>query len=121
MPQRRCCRTTRLVMTLRLSLPWIVRISVQRGEVWLINLKSARNSGSNAPPSFIDDLLDVSDRSMMPMVVQKEHLIEPHAGDDKGAGARQAFGGADFEVTGLDEALEEQLDSFAAIGIQVPL
>src|SRR3954453_17649409 len=84
-------------------------------------MKSARNSGSNAPPSFIDDLLDVSDRSMMPMVVQKEHLIEQHAGDDKGAGARQAFGGADFEVTGLDEALEEQLDSFAAIGIQVPL
>src|SRR5262245_38761065 len=84
-----------------------------------VKLKSARNSGSNAPPSFIDELLDVSDRSMMSIVVQKEPLIEPYTGDDKGTGAGQAFGGAGFEVAGLDEALEEQFDRFAAIGIQV--
>ena len=57
----------------------------------------------------------------MAMVVQKEPLIEPHTGDDKGAGARQAFGGADFEVTGLNNPLKEHLDGFAAIGIQVVL
>src|SRR5918996_2966262 len=84
-------------------------------------MKPARNSDSNAPPPFIDALFAVSDRSMMPMVVEKEPLIEPHAGDDKGARARQAFRGAGFEVTGLDEALEEQLDGFAAIGRQVVL
>jgi hypothetical protein len=84
-------------------------------------LKLARNSGSNTPPPFIDDLLDVSDRSMMPMVVEKEPWIEPHTGEDKDACARQAFGGADFEVTGLDEALEEQLDGFTAIGVEVSL
>src|SRR5687767_2597642 len=82
-------------------------------------MKSARNSGRDAPPPFIDELLDVSDRSMMPMVVEKEHLIEPHAGDDKGAGARQAFRGAGFEVTRLNNPLKEQLDGFAAISIQV--
>src|SRR5262245_23764997 len=81
--------------------------------------KPAHNSGSNAPPPFIDDLFDVSDRSVMPMVVQKKHLIEPHTGDDKGARARQAFRGAGFEGTGLDDALEEQLDGFAPIGIEV--
>ena len=54
------------------------------------------------------------------MVVQTESLVEPYAGDDKSAGARHAFGGAGFEVTGLDEALEEYLDGFAARGIQVP-
>src|SRR5215813_8575663 len=79
-------------------------------------MKPAHNSGSNAPPPFIDDLFDVSDRSVMPMVVQKKHLIEPHTGDDKGARARQAFRGAGFEGTGLDDALEEQLDGFAPIG-----
>src|SRR5262245_58917994 len=84
-----------------------------------ILLKPAHNSGSNAPPPFIDDLFDVSDRSVMPMVVQKKHLIEPHTGDDKGARARQAFRGAGFEGTGLDDALEEQLDGFAPIGIEV--
>src|SRR5262249_15254723 len=83
------------------------------------NAKPAHNSGSNAPPPFIDDLFDVSDRSVMPMVVQKKHLIEPHTGDDKGARARQAFRGAGFEGTGLDDALEEQLDGFAPIGIEV--
>jgi hypothetical protein len=51
-------------------------------------VKPARNSGRDAPPPFVDDLLDVSERSMLPMVVQKEHLIEPHTGDDKGTGAR---------------------------------
>src|ERR1051326_8533651 len=84
-------------------------------------LKPARNSDSNAPAPFIDDLLDVSDGAMMAMVIQKEYLIEPYTGDDKGARARQAFGGAGFEVIGLDEALEEQFDCLAAIGIEVPL
>ena len=84
-------------------------------------MKPARNSGRDAPPPFIDQLLDVSDRSLMSMVIQKEHLIEPHAGDDKGAGSRQAFGGAGLEVTGLDNPLKEQLDGFAAISIQVVL
>ena len=56
---------------------------------------------------------------MMAMVVEKEHLIEPHASDDKGTRTRQAFGGAGFEVTGLSNPLKEQLDGFAAIGIQV--
>jgi hypothetical protein len=83
--------------------------------------KPARNSGRDAPPSFIDDLLDVSDRAVLAIVIQKEHLIEPHTSDNKGAGARQAFRGAGFEVTGLKEALEEQLDGFAPIGIQVVL
>src|SRR5215510_2030299 len=89
-----------------------------RGQV-RIKVKPAHNSGSNAPPPFIDDLFDVSDRSVMPMVVQKKHLIEPHTGDDKGARARQAFRGAGFEGTGLDDALEEQLDGFAPTGIEV--
>jgi len=57
----------------------------------------------------------------MTIVIQKEDLIEPHASDDKGTRAGQAFGGADFEVTGLDDALEEQLDGLTAIGIQVLL
>src|SRR5262245_22925149 len=57
----------------------------------------------------------------MAMVIQKEHLIEPHAGNDKGPRPRQAFGWASFEVTRLDNALEEQLDGFAAIGIEVML
>src|SRR5882672_6983166 len=82
-------------------------------------LKPARNSGRNAPAPFVDDLLDVSDRSVMSMVVQKEYLIEPDTRDDKGARTRQAFGGASFAVTGLDEALEKQLDGFATIGIQI--
>src|SRR5215475_12447497 len=84
-------------------------------------LKPARNSGSNTPPPFIDDLFDVSDRSVMSMVVQKKRLREPHTSDDKGARARQAFRRASFEVTGLQETLEEQLDGFASIGIEVPL
>src|SRR5258707_14562344 len=84
-------------------------------------MKPARNSDSNAPAPFIDELLDVSDRAMMAIVLQKEHLIEPHTGDDKGARAGQAFGRAGFEVTGLDKALEEQFDRFATIGIEVPL
>ena len=57
----------------------------------------------------------------MAMVVKKEHLIEPHAGEDKGAGSGQAFGGTGFEGTGLDNPLKEQLDGFAPIGIQVVL
>src|SRR5215510_9278216 len=84
-------------------------------------MKPARNSGRNAPPSLIDHLLDVSDRSVIAIVIQKEDLIEPHASDDKGARAGQAFGGADFEVTSLNNALEEQLDGLTAIGIQVLL
>jgi hypothetical protein len=83
-------------------------------------MKPACNSGSNTPPPFIDELFDVSDRSMMAKVVEKERLIEPYTGEDKGARARQAFGGAGFEVTGLDEALAEQLDGFTAISVQVP-
>jgi hypothetical protein len=83
-------------------------------------LKPARNSGSNTPAGFIDDLLDVSDGSVMAMVVEKERLIEPHTGEDKGTRTRQAFGGAGFEVIGLDEALEEQLNGFATISIQIP-
>jgi len=55
----------------------------------------------------------------MAIVVQIEYLIEPHTGDDNGARAGQAFGGADFEVTDLNDALEEQLYSFAPIRIQV--
>src|SRR5215213_8227316 len=81
--------------------------------------KCARNSGRDAPPGFIDDVLDVGDRSVMPMVVEKEHLVEPYAGEDKGTCAGQAFGRAGFEIIGLDEALEEQLDGFAAIGVEV--
>ena len=84
-------------------------------------MKPARNSGSNAPAPFIDDLLDMSDRAMMAIVIQKEYLIEPYTGDDKGARARQAFSGAGFEATGLDEALEEQFDGLAAKSIEVPL
>jgi hypothetical protein len=81
-------------------------------------LKPARNSGSDAPPPFIAELLDVSDGSVVPMVVQKKPLIEPHTSDDKGARARQAFRRAGFEGTSLDEALEEQLDGLAPIGIE---
>src|SRR5262249_16775520 len=114
--------------------PWINMALADGGEPvsalassWIVdarpntstNLKPAHNSGSNAPPPFIDDLFDVSDRSVMPMVVQKKHLIEQETGDDKGARARQAFRGAGFEGTGLDDALEEQLDGFAPIGIEV--
>lgn len=62
---------------------------------------------------------DVSEQAVRAVVVKKERLREPHAGDAKGAGARQAFGGAGFEVTGLNDALEEQLKSLAKIGIQV--
>src|SRR5215213_9025942 len=62
----------------------------------------------------------MSGRLVMAMVVEKERLIEPHTGEDKGARTRQAFGGAGFEVIGLDEAREEQLDGFATISIQVP-
>jgi hypothetical protein len=57
---------------------------------------------------------------MLPRVVQKERVREPHTGEDKGAGARQAFGGAGFAVTGVEEAREEQLKGLAALGIQVP-
>jgi hypothetical protein len=57
----------------------------------------------------------------MSRVIQKEHLREPHAGDDKGARAGQAFGGTSLEVTSLDKPLKKQLDGFAAIGIQVVL
>ena len=57
----------------------------------------------------------------MSIVTQKEHLIEPHAGDDKGAGSGQAFGGTSLEVTGLDNPLKKQLDGFAAIGIRLVL
>src|SRR5262249_19514725 len=57
----------------------------------------------------------------MPMVVPKKRLIEPHTSDDKATRTRQAFGGAGSEVTCLDEALEEHLDSFSPIGIQVVL
>ena len=64
-------------------------------------------------------VFDVSDGSVMAMVVEKERLIERHTGEDKGARTRQAFGGAGFEIIGLDEALEEQLDGFATISIQV--
>ncbi len=56
----------------------------------------------------------------MAIISEKEHLIEPHTGEDKGAGAGPAFSGAGFQVTGLDDALEEQLDGFAAISIQSP-
>jgi hypothetical protein len=44
-------------------------------------------------------------------------LVKPHTDDDKGARACQAFGGAGFEITGLDKPLKEQLESSAAIGI----
>ena len=70
-------------------------------------MKSVRNSGCNAPASFINDLLDVSDGAVMAMIVEKQFLIEPDTGDDKGAGTRQAFGGARFEVTRLDNPLKE--------------
>jgi len=86
---------------------------------WGNYTKSARNLGRDTPPSFIDKLLDVSDWPVMSMIVEEQHLIEPHTGDDKGAGPCQAFGRAGLEIAGLDNALKEQLDGFAAIGIQV--
>ena len=57
---------------------------------------------------------------MMAKVVEKERLREPDTGEDKGAGTCQAFGGAGFEVTGLEEAREEQLDGFPALSRPVP-
>ena len=56
---------------------------------------------------------------MLAMIVEEEHLIEPHTSDDKGARPRQAFGGTGLEVARLNNALKEQLDGFAPIGIQV--
>src|SRR5262249_19620820 len=84
-------------------------------------LKSARNSGRDAPASFIDELLDLSERTLMAIVIQEEYLLEPHTSEDKGAGARPAFGGTDFEVTRLPKPLKEQLEGFAPIGKQLPV
>jgi hypothetical protein len=93
------------------------------------NGKSSRNglssdqfmAGSNAPPSFIDEFFDVRARSVMPIVVEKEPLIEPHAGEDEGAGASQTLCGAYFGLTRLDNLLKEQLDGCVPIGLQVVL
>ena len=52
---------------------------------------------------------------MLPIIVQKEHLIEPYTSDDKRACPSQASGGTGFKVTSLNEALEEQFDGFASI------
>ena len=54
------------------------------------------------------------------MVVQKGP-IEPHTGDDKVPVRAKPLVGKGFEVTGLNNSLKEQLDGFAAIGIQVVL
>src|SRR5262252_9589885 len=81
-------------------------------------MKPARNSGGDTPPPFIDNVLDLSDWPVMPMIVEEQRLIEPHTSDDKGARARQPFGGAGFEVAGLDNSLKEQFDGFPPIGIQ---
>ena len=81
-------------------------------------MKPGRNSGRNAPPSCVNEFFNVSDGSVVSIVVEKEHVIEPHTGDDKGARTRQAFRGAGLEVTGLADGVEEQLNRFAAIGIQ---
>ena len=78
-----------------------------------------RNSGSHAHLPSSEDLLDASDRSMVPMVVEKEPWIESPTGEDKGARAHQTSGEAGFEVTGLDEALEEQLGGCTVIGVEV--
>ncbi|HXG21400.1 MAG TPA: hypothetical protein VNN62_20295 [Methylomirabilota bacterium] len=84
-------------------------------------VKSARNSGCDPPAGFIDKLLNLGKGAVVPMVVEKEHLIEPHTGTDKGPPASQPFGGAGFEVTGLHNALKEQRDRLAPIGIEVAL
>jgi hypothetical protein len=79
-------------------------------------LKTARNSGGDTPLGFIDLLLNVGERSTVAIVGEEEDLVEPHAGDDKRAVARQAFGWTGLKVTALDNALKEQLDSLAPIG-----
>jgi len=52
------------------------------------------------------------------IVREKEDLIEPNTGDDKHASACQSLAGQ-FEVTGLDNSLKEQLNGFASISIEV--
>lgn len=58
---------------------------------------------------------------MMPIVIEKEHLVESSPGHDKSPATRQPFRRADFEVTGLHNPLEKQLNGLTPIGIQVVL
>ena len=52
-----------------------------------INLKPARNAGCAPPAGFSDKLLNLGKGPVVPIVVEKEHLIEPHTGNDKGPAA----------------------------------
>jgi hypothetical protein len=63
----------------------------------------------------------MSHRSLMPRVVEQEHLIEPHAGHNKGPAARHPFSRADFEVAGLHNPREAQLHGLTPISLQVVL
>ena len=47
-----------------------------------MTMPPARNSGGNAPAGVIDELFDVSERPVMPMVVEKEPWIEPRTSKD---------------------------------------
>src|SRR2546422_11593246 len=82
-------------------------------------LKPARNSGRNAPAGLVYELFDMSVGPTLAVVTEKEHLIEPHAGDDKRTVSRQPLGRAGCEVTSLHNALKEQLDRLAPIGIEI--